>query len=205
MNQKWNRLIYKCWAPFYDLFFNQGVFYSARKRVFRDFPFREGEDVLFVGVGTGADLAFCPTEKINAVAIDDSKEMLARAKRKYRRENIKFIRMDAQSLSFPNRSFDAVVASLIITVVPSPERALAEIVRVTKKGGRILIFDKFAPKDRGLSFGKKIIRPVIKWFGTDIGVSFEKVYQTVKQECDIVEDTDIMMKGMYRKIILKKR
>ncbi|MFO7343259.1 MAG: class I SAM-dependent methyltransferase, partial [Bacillaceae bacterium] len=103
MNPKWNRLIYKCWAPFYDLFFNQGVFYSARKRVFRDFPFREGEDVLFVGVGTGADLAFCPTEKINAVAIDDSKEMLARAKRKYRRENIKFIRMDAQSLSFPNR------------------------------------------------------------------------------------------------------
>ncbi|SFA56934.1 phosphatidylethanolamine/phosphatidyl-N-methylethanolamine N-methyltransferase, partial [Parageobacillus thermantarcticus] len=28
MNNKWNRIIYKCWAPFYDLFFNRGVFYS---------------------------------------------------------------------------------------------------------------------------------------------------------------------------------
>jgi hypothetical protein len=51
-NNEWNRFINKCWAPFYDLFFNRGVFYSARKQVFQDFPFREEEDVLFVGAGT---------------------------------------------------------------------------------------------------------------------------------------------------------
>jgi phosphatidylethanolamine/phosphatidyl-N-methylethanolamine N-methyltransferase len=65
MNNKWNQIIYKCWAPFYDLFFNRGLFYTARKRVFEGFAFADHEDVLFVGVGTGADLAFCPLEKIH--------------------------------------------------------------------------------------------------------------------------------------------
>jgi phosphatidylethanolamine/phosphatidyl-N-methylethanolamine N-methyltransferase len=55
-----------------------------------------------------------------------------------------------------------------------------------------------------LSFGKKVIRPIIKLLGTDIGISFEKVYKIVKHECYLVEDIDVMMKGMYRKIILKK-
>jgi phosphatidylethanolamine/phosphatidyl-N-methylethanolamine N-methyltransferase len=204
MNNKWNRIIYKCWAPFYDLFFNRGVFYSARKQIFHEFPFGDGENVLFVGVGTGADLAFCPLEKINVIAIDYSKEMLEKAKNKYQNENIKFIQMDAQSLTFPNNSFDVVVASLVISVVPSPEKVMSEIVRVTKKGGRIIIFDKFAPKHRELSFGKKVIRPIIKLLGTDIGISFEKVYKNVKHECYLVEDKDVMIKGMYRKIILKK-
>jgi phosphatidylethanolamine/phosphatidyl-N-methylethanolamine N-methyltransferase len=205
MNNKWNQIIYKCWAPFYDLFFNRGLFYTARKRVFEGFAFADHEDVLFVGVGTGADLAFCPLEKINVVAIDFSKEMLAKAKNKYRNEKIKFIQMDAQSLTFPNHSFDVVVASLIISVVPSPEKVMSEIVRVTKKDGRIIIFDKFAPIDRELSFGKKLIRPFIKVLGTDIGISFEKIYQNVKHECHLIEDQDVMMKGMYRKVVLKKK
>ena len=88
MNNKWNRIIYKCWTPFYDLFFNRGVFYSARKQIFHEFPFGDGENVLFVGVGTGADLAFCPLEKINVVAIDYSKEMLEKAKNKYQNQNM---------------------------------------------------------------------------------------------------------------------
>ncbi|WP_245934779.1 class I SAM-dependent methyltransferase [Paranoxybacillus vitaminiphilus] len=48
-----------------------------------------------------------------------------------------------------------IVASLIVSVVPNPEKALLEMVRVTKKGGRILIFDKFVPRHKELSIVKK--------------------------------------------------
>jgi phosphatidylethanolamine/phosphatidyl-N-methylethanolamine N-methyltransferase len=157
--------------------------------------------VLFVGVGTGVDLAFFPLDKINVVAIDYSTHMLKRAKQKY--PHIEFIQMDAQDLSsFPNQSFDMVVASLIISVVPDPKKVMVEMVRVTKRGGRILIFDKFASQKP--SIVKRIVRPFIKLLGTDIGVSFENIYEIVKYECRFVEDTPVMMQGMYRKIILEK-
>lgn len=202
LNNRWNAFIYKCWAPVYDFFFNRGLFYSARKRVFAQVNVAEGSRVIFVGVGTGADLAFFPLDKIMVVAVDYSIEMLKKAKRKY--PNIEFMQMDAQSLSFPDCSFDMIVASLIVSVVPNPEKAILEMARVVKKGGTIIIFDKFAPKHKKLSVAKKIIRPVIKLLGTDIGVSFEKVYKAIKHECCVIEDSDIMMRGMYRKLVLKK-
>jgi phosphatidylethanolamine/phosphatidyl-N-methylethanolamine N-methyltransferase len=203
MNNRWNSFIYKCWAPVYDFFFNRGLFYSARKRVFEHVNVAEGSRVLFVGVGTGADLAFFPLDKIKVVAVDYSIEMLKKAKRKY--PHIEFIQMDAQALSLPTHSFDMIVASLIVSVVPNPEKAISEMVRVTKKGGRIIIFDKFVPKHKELSIMKKIIRPFIKLLGTDIGISFEKIYEVVKHECHLVEDADVMMQGMYRKIVLEKK
>ncbi|SFA52863.1 phosphatidylethanolamine/phosphatidyl-N-methylethanolamine N-methyltransferase [Parageobacillus thermantarcticus] len=46
--------------------------------------------MLFAGVGTGADLAFFPLDKIKVVAVDYSMEMLKKAKRKY--PNIEFTR-----------------------------------------------------------------------------------------------------------------
>ncbi|WP_044895388.1 class I SAM-dependent methyltransferase [Bacillus alveayuensis] len=201
MNHRWNAFIYKCWAPIYDFFFNRGFFYTARKKVFDHIDVSEESKVLFVGVGTGVDLAFFPLDKINVVAIDYSTHMLKRAKQKY--PHIEFIQMDAQDLSsFPNQSFDMVVASLIISVVPDPKKVMVEMVRVTKRGGRILIFDKFASQKP--SIVKRIVRPFIKLLGTDIGVSFENIYEIVKYECRFVEDTPVMMQGMYRKIILEK-
>lgn len=203
MNNRWNAFIYKCWAPIYDFFFNRGLFYAARKKVFEHIPVAEGSKILFVGVGTGADLAFFPLDKTRVVAIDYSFDMLQKAKRKY--PHIELLQMDAQALSFPDHSFDMIVASLIVSVVPNPEKALLEMVRVTKKSGHILIFDKFVPRHKKLSIAKKIIRPFIKLLGTDIGVSFEKIYESVKHECHVIEDTDVMMQGIYRKIVLEKR
>lgn len=202
LNNSWNAFIYKCWAPVYDFFFNRGLFYSARKRVFAQVNVAEGSSVLFVGVGTGADLAFFPLDRLKVVAVDYSIDMLKKAKGKY--PYIELMQMDAQSLSFPACSFDLIVASLIVSVVPNPEKAILEMARVAKKGGTIIIFDKFVPRHQKLSGVKKIIRPVIKLLGTDIGISFAKVYKAVKHECCVIEDSDVMMRGMYRKIVLKK-
>lgn len=56
MNNQWNKKIYKLWSPVYDLFFNKGPFLQARKKIFQDMTFTKNQKILFVGVGTGADL-----------------------------------------------------------------------------------------------------------------------------------------------------
>jgi len=57
MNNRWNRFIYKLWAPLYDRVFNAGAFAGARVKTFSGIDFEPGQRVLLVGVGTGADLA----------------------------------------------------------------------------------------------------------------------------------------------------
>ncbi|MGG2087651.1 methyltransferase domain-containing protein [Priestia aryabhattai] len=203
MNNRWNQFIYKCWAPFYDVFFNNGMFYQARKKVFQDVHFSSEQRILFVGVGTGADLAFIPHE-VNVTAIDYSSEMLQKAKDRYKNPSITFHQMDAQQLTFDSFSFDVVVASLILSVVPDAEQALKEMTRVVKPKGTILIFDKFETEKKSADFPKKIFRPVVKLLGTDIGLSFEHVFEASQDQLILKENSSVMLKGMYRKIILQK-
>jgi len=205
MNSRWIKLVYKLWAPIYDAFFNRGPFTRARKEMFQSVPFKKGECVLFVGVGTGADFEHIPISNLKVTAIDYSKDMLAKAKRKAEGEQIDFHIMDAQHLDFPPGSFDWVIGSLILSVVPDGRKAFEEMVRVAKSDGCILIFDKFAPKEKGLSFFKKLIRPVLRLLGTDIGVSFGKITKTSMNRVRIIEDSGILFKGMYRKIVLHKQ
>ncbi len=75
---------------------------------------------------------------------------------------------------------------------------------MAKDEGEIFIFDKFVSENERFSLGKKLIRPVIKVLGTDIGLSFDRVYKNVNHHCRIQYDLDVMMKGMYRKITLQK-
>jgi len=58
--------------------------------------------------------------------------MLQKAKDKYKNPSITFHQMDAQQLTFDSFSFDVVVASLILSVVPDAEQALKEMTRVVK-------------------------------------------------------------------------
>lgn len=204
MNNSWNAIIYKVWAPLYDRFFNAGPFLRARQRLFTDLPFQPGDRILFVGVGTGADIERLPYEKLSVTAIDFSEDMLKKARQKFVGSAIEFVRMDAQELQFPSESFDYVVGSLILSVVPDGGRALAEMERVCRKNGVILIFDKFAKPGQELSIPKKIARQLIKLLGTDIGIPFEAIYQSKKSVMDLISDEGILFGSIYRRILLKK-
>lgn len=201
MNQTWNQIIYKLWSPFYDLFFNKGVFLKARKAVFSDITFSPGEKVLFVGCGTGADLEFVPLYEVEATAIDFSQDMLDKAKVKFRHSHAEFLQMDAQNLTFMDETFDIVIASLLLSVVPDPQKTMGQIIRVTKINGRILIFDKFASENEDLSWIKKFMRPLISLLGTDIGLRFGPLSKPFKEQLSIEVDSPIMLNGMYRKIM----
>ncbi|MEK5400533.1 class I SAM-dependent methyltransferase [Paenibacillus sp. FSL K6-2859] len=205
MNNKWNKVVYKIGAPFYDRLFNTGSFLKARKRVFEELSLRQGQHILFVGVGTGADLEFFHTSGIKITAIDISASMLAMAKAKVNQHmDINFIEMDAQQLQFQEQTFDIVVANLILSVVPDANQCMGEIVRVTKEQGTIVIFDKFEPDKGKPSLFKKLLRPVISLLGTDIGRNFQSIVQPFYEKLQIKQNTPVLLNGMYRKIILEK-
>ena len=204
MNNSWNKFIYKIGSPIYDKFFNSGMFLNARKQIFQSIPFENKQKILFVGVGTGADLELINHSGLDITAIDYSPDMLGKAKTKFKDSTIKFLEMDAQNMAFKDESFDYVVASLILSVVPDANKCFQEITRVLKHEGKIIIFDKFASKYKKLSLLKVLLRPIISLLGTDIGRSFEELISKNTKSIKVEEDTAIMMNGMYRKIIIAK-
>jgi phosphatidylethanolamine/phosphatidyl-N-methylethanolamine N-methyltransferase len=204
MNNRWNERIYKIWSPIYDQFFNTGPFLRARKQIFQDVNFDKNLKILFVGVGTGADLELLNYRELNITAIDYSDEMLDKAREKFKDSSIEFIKMDAQNLDLSDLHFDLIVASLILSVVPDPNQCLEEMIRVLKIDGELIIFDKFTPKGKELTPFKKIIRPIIKLLGTDIGLNFESLYENHKGTLLVKEDIPLMFQGMYRKIRVTK-
>ncbi|MEW8970332.1 MAG: methyltransferase domain-containing protein [Mesobacillus sp.] len=204
MNNSWNKLIYKGWAPIYDRFFNAGPFSKARDILFNEIQFRPGDRVLFVGVGTGADIERLPYDQLEITAIDYSEDMLQRAKDKFRDSSITFLKMDAQQLEFDDSSFDYVIGSLILSVVPDSKKAFGEMIRVCRREGLVVIFDKFAQPGKELSFVKKAFRNVIKLLGTDIGVSFEEISSTETARVKRISDEGVMFGDMYRRILLEK-
>ena len=94
--------------------------------------------ILDAGAGTGLVGQFLGTLGYdNLVAMDLSNEMLNKAREKgvYR----EFHQMDmAETLNFPDDSFDAVVCAGVLTFSHAPAKSLYEMVRVTRPGGHIL-------------------------------------------------------------------
>ncbi|MDN9012721.1 class I SAM-dependent methyltransferase [Brevibacillus laterosporus] len=85
--------------------------------------------------GTGVDLPFMMHKDIEITGIDLFSDMLHKARKKYDSPRVRLIKMDAQSLTFPPESFDMVIANLILSVVPHPDRCFREIMLVTRTGG----------------------------------------------------------------------
>lgn len=141
---------YARWAPVYDLLFGAATG-SGRRRA-TGYISRRGGSVLEVGVGTGLALPLYGAG-VEVTGIDFSQDMLDRARDRVRARGLKQVkalyRMDARHLAFADASFDMVAAMHVMSVVPEPRRVLAEMARVTRPGGEIVITTHFA-SGRGL-------------------------------------------------------
>ncbi len=101
-------------------------------------------DVLELGVGRGANLPLYGAAA-HVTAIDVDPERLARAARVVERlgrsAQITLRHADAQALPFDNDSFDVVVGTLVFCSIPDPLQALAEVRRVLRPNGRLLLLE----------------------------------------------------------------
>jgi SAM-dependent methyltransferase len=104
------------------------------------------ERALDVGTGAGAlALALAPMVR-EVVGVDRVPELLKLA-RERAPANVTFVEGDAEHLTFDDGSFDLAGTLRTLHHVPRPELVLAELVRVTRPGGRLLVIDQIAPVD----------------------------------------------------------
>ena len=102
----------------------------------------ENSRILEIGAGTGANFEFYPTAKC-AVASEISLKMLEFARRKT--NEIKLVQANAEILPFAANSFDAAFATLVFCSIPKPENAFAELRRIIKPGGKIILLEHIRP------------------------------------------------------------
>jgi ArsR family transcriptional regulator len=113
-------------------------FHLAALAAFADSDWTVGD----LGCGTGQVTAALAPFVARVIAVDGSAAMLQAAKRRlHGAANIELRRGDLEALPIDDARLDAATLMLVLHHVPEPERALAEVARVVKPGGRVMIVD----------------------------------------------------------------
>lgn len=108
-----------------------------------------GDRVLDLAAGTGVSSAALAKSGADVVAADFSPGMLNVARAHYGSvRNMSFAEADATNLPFEDNEFDVVTISFGLRNVVDPKKALAEMLRVTRPGGRIVICEFSTPPNR---------------------------------------------------------
>ena len=108
------------------------------------------DEVLECACGTGLLTGELAKRCKSLTATDFSVNMLKRAKRKYGKcGNVQFRQGDILHLGYPDEQFDVVVAANVIHLLDEPDKALRELDRVCRKGGRIIIPTYMNRTERG--------------------------------------------------------
>lgn len=164
---------------------------------------RASGDVLEVAVGTGRNLPLYP-EGIRLTGIELSPEMLTIARRRARElgldDNLQ--QSDAQALPFLDASFDTVVCTFALCCIPDDRKAVAEMKRVLRPGGRLLLVDHVPSTSR-------LLRD-IQWLLEQMTARLEGVY-ILRRSLDIVraegfeiETSERSKAGIVERVLARK-
>ncbi len=131
--------------------------------------------VLEIGFGTGLNLPFYPEGVERVLAIEPSDEAWALAAERIARASVPVERIgrDAQSIPLPDASVDAVLSTFTLCTVPDEVRAIAEIRRVLRPGGRLHV------AEHGLAPGGAVAR--WQW-------RLDRLEQRVADGCHLTRD-----------------
>ncbi|MYZ49243.1 class I SAM-dependent methyltransferase [Propylenella binzhouense] len=194
---------YRRWAPVYDVVFGK-VMEAGRLAAARAAS-RPGIRLLEVGVGTGIALpAYDPTCRVTG--IDLSHEMLLRAARRVAEERLSNVDglavMDAARLAFPNAAFDAAVAMFLITVVPDVPGVLAEMERVVRPGGEVVLVNHFAARSGPRAAIERMMAPHARRLGWHPDFPIEAV--TGQTRLALVEVRPVRPFGIFTLLRFRK-
>lgn len=174
-------------APRYDLLnrvLSLGIDQRWRRRTVRALELEPGPArILDLATGT-ADLALLIARRhpdARVVGLDPATRMMAVGRAKTVEagvaDRVRFITGDAETLPFPDASFDGVTIAFGIRNVPDRPRALREMRRVTRPGGRIAILELSEP-DGGIigRLARFHVHRLVPWIGGLLSGSREYRY-----------------------------
>lgn len=195
--------VYATLAGVYDAAFDWALG-PGRKRAVARLPIRPGDRVLEVGVGTGLSLPHYP-RGCRITGIDISEEMLERARERtagLERDGVALRLMDARELAFATGSFDHVLAPYVISVVPEPQRVMAEIRRVCRPGGTVIVVNHFRSAARPLRSIERALTPATQWIGFRMDLPMEVVTRTPGLAVLTVERVNLLR--LWRLIVMRR-
>lgn len=160
-------LLYRPLAFTYDLVAAAVSFGKWKEWVFAVLPFIDGTHILELGHGPGHLQRILHDRGLTAFGLDESRQMGGIAKRRLG-ESHKLARGLAQSLPYPNESFDTVISTFPSEYI-FDLKTLSEAKRVLRNGGRLVVLPAAFPKN---SF--------LKWFYKVTGESPEALNESIK-------------------------
>ena len=196
---------YTLLAPIYDFVVRRAT-HALRKRSLQMLGDVTGQTILVAGIGSGLDIPLLPTGA-HYIGVDITPAMLRMVRYPQGGSPVALHAGDVMALPYPSQSFDTVIMHLILAVVPHPEKALAEAVRVLKPGGHILILDKFLRRGQHAPL-RRWLSPLLGRIATRTDVVFEDVLAACVQPgqppLSVISDTPVLARGWFRNILLEK-
>jgi ubiquinone/menaquinone biosynthesis C-methylase UbiE len=123
-------------------------------------------DVLEVGAGTGANLPYYGPDVRSLTLTEPEAPMLRRLQKRLhqQRPDAKLLRAPAEDLPFNDASFDVVVSTMVLCTVDDQPRALRELRRVLRPGGRLIFIEHVRSEDPKLARMQDRIAPLNRRF-----------------------------------------
>lgn len=194
--------LWDLYAPFYDLF-TSAIPDRVRQAYVDALRLSPADRLLIVGIGTGQDIPLLPDSVL--IGIDLSSAMLARAARRMRsspRLRGGLALMDAHDLGFREASFDRVLLPLVVAVAAEPRVLLREAARACRKGGLVVMFDKFRPAGSPPSLPRVILNIFSRAVATDITLDPAEISEGLPLV--LVSDEPAFLGRQFRILVYEK-
>ncbi len=123
--------------------------------------------VLEIGIGSGLNLPFYSRNVTRVIGLEPSPKLLAMARRAERAGNgsVEFIEGSAEAIPLEGASVDTVVTTWTLCGIPDAPRALRDMCRVLRPGGRLLFVEHGRAPDANVSWWQDRLTPVWKRLG----------------------------------------
>ncbi len=161
----------------------------------------QGSEVLELGVGTGKNILYYPS-RVHVTAVDFSPAMLKRARRmalRYLDKYATVLEMDIQQLDFPDDTFEDTVATFVFCSVPDPVQGLREALRVTRRGGRLLLLEHVLSSRPRLARLMERLDPPVHWL-TGVHIARRTVENVAAAGWAVDRVTSLTKNDIYRMI-----
>lgn len=198
-------------APYYD-FLNRllslGIDTIWRKKAIRQLKAIDPKNVLDIATGT-ADLALETARQLNPdkiVGVDISTEMLEIGRTKIKKRGLESLIVlqegDSENLPFEDNTFDAITVAFGVRNFENLEKGLAEMHRVLKKNGRLIVLEfskpRLFPFKQLFTLYFKYLLPVIGRFTSKDPNAYRYLYESVQAFPDGKQFLAILSKTGYK-------
>lgn len=155
---------YKAWPSFYDgitQLFSLGQWERWQNRIFDDIT---GKKILEVGVGPGKLLLRLAKKGFSVTGLELHGGMAYEARKKVKQAgfDIDILQQSIYKMPFKDELFDCIVMTFVLAEIVHLDKAIAEMNRVLKKGGKVIVIAGGMPLDRNFvaRFLFKLLRPI---------------------------------------------